>query len=107
MTELFTIPPCESPRLKWLAKVKADYRIFTHYSPDDEWMAFSMTEAIKLLEDYDLNDEEKNEPMVLFGRYCRLLDESGNLVDRQSTELDAIIELCRIYGWRLWNETGV
>lgn len=67
-------------------------------------MAFSQTEAIKLLTEYELTQKQKDDPMELFASYCRLLEEAGHIADRQATEFDAICEVCICHGVKLWNE---
>lgn len=104
MTELFDIPVSESPRLIWQRRVVAEWRIFTNHAPSDNWMAFSQVKAIELLEGYDLTPAQKENPMELFSHYCRLLAEAGHIADRQLTEFDAILAVCRFHGVRLWNE---
>jgi len=104
MSELFEIPVCESPRLKWLNRVKRELKIFTQADVDGKWMAFSMTKAVEFLDGYDLTAEQKTAGFALFAGYCRLLDESGQLADHEPTEEDAIIKVATKHGYKLWNE---
>ena len=102
--ELFQIPVSESPRLKWMKRVKSELQIFTHFCNGGKWMAFSQSKAVDFLADYDLTQSQKESPMELFAGYCRLLEESGQLADGESTEEDAVIKVATVHGQRLWNE---
>lgn len=67
----------------------------THHAPhmgETAWMAVDMEAAIKLLEGYDLSEEEKNDIEHLMMGYCRLLDEA-DLIGYGRTEDDAIEDL--------------
>lgn len=101
---LFEIPQCDSPRLKWLARVKVELQIFTHFCNSGKWMAFSQSKAVEFLAEYDLTQSQKENPIELFAGYCRLLEESKQLADGEPTEEDAIIHVATIHGKRLWNE---
>ena len=101
---LFDIPESESPRLKWMKRVKSELQIFTHFCKDGKWLAFSQSKAIEFLAGYDLTESQKAEPIELFAGYCRLLEESGQLADGEETEEDAIIKVATFHGQRLWNE---
>lgn len=94
MSELFTIQPTLSPRLKWLQSSG----ILTHHTPgfgDTAWMAVM-----------PFDKDKGKDIMTIFAESCRLYDESGYCC-YGATEDEAIVVLCRSIGLRLWNEGEV
>lgn len=76
---LFEIPVCESPRLKWLKKhnVKT-WRTESDETSNKPWLAWAQ-------------DEDGDVP------------HDGN-ASFGATEHDALVNLAMMLGWRLWNE---
>jgi hypothetical protein len=93
MTELFDIPESKSPRLQWIE----DMGILTHRAPHmpEPWM------AIQPLEE----DKGKGIPTIM-SESCRIYDDA-NLVGYGQTEDEAITNLAKNLGLRLWNERGL
>ncbi len=76
--------------------LKAQFGIQTHCIPDREsksgrnWLALSMPAAVKLLDGYGLDDEEKAVLSAIIAGYGRLIDESGLSADGYPTEYAAV-----------------
>lgn len=70
-------------------------KISTWHSPHIEqglWLAVNMTAAVKMLDGYNLTDDEKTDLSCLMAGYCRLIGEAG-LTGYGDSELDAISDL--------------
>ena len=94
MEELFTIPPCESPRLRRLREHNVQTIQYPGVAVGDEdefgnelWPWWAWT-------NHTMAPLPKGEGPGAFSR--------GG-----ATEADAIVALAKWQGWRLWNETGV
>ena len=87
MSELFTIPECKSPRLQWIE----ENGIVTAQGNSGKWYAVLPKE-----------DEESSDPADL----AMLYDGTMRCAKGQ-TEDDALANLAKAIGLRLWNERGM
>lgn len=90
MSELFDIPECLSPRLKWMK----DHGILTHHNPDCDppWI------AIKPM----LPEHKGKNIGEIMGDACRLYDEGGWIGEGEG-EADAMADLARKINLPSWH----
>jgi hypothetical protein len=93
MSDLFDVPISKSPRLQWIEEMG----ILTHRASHmpDPWMAIQ-----PLIEDND-----KDIPTIML-ESCRIYDDA-NLIGYGQSEDEAITNLAKNIGLRLWNEGGL
>ncbi len=83
-TELFDIPVCESPRMKWLKARNVTRHHWAGVSPGDE-------------------DEFGNE-MFPWTAFIGDIEGLHTAVGGGNTEHEAIVDLAVKKGWKMWNE---
>lgn len=89
MSELFEIPVCESPRLKWLKK----YNIHTHRNA-----------TVKVGDTCEVTGEKLSPWCATVGAVSANGVWADGWIGFGDTEDDAIANLARKRGWRMWNE---
>ena len=92
MDELFNIPVCESPRLKWLKKhdVKTQHRPGINVGDEDKFG--------NALWPWEAGTSHGLSPERI---------DAGTFSQGGETEDEAIANLAKWQGWKLWNEEQV
>lgn len=91
MSELFQLPPSLSPRLSWIAA----QGILTHHAPhcpEAPWMALQ-----------PFKEDTGKDIGTIMAESCRTYDDADALGYGQ-TEDEAIVDLAKKQGLKLWNE---
>ena len=82
---LFDLPICESPRLKWIRERNVSTKLNENVQPGDE-------------------DEFSVETIYPWCAYVGTPDFPRPDAGYGNTEEEAIVDLAKLKGWRLWNE---
>lgn len=93
MSDLFSIEPSLSPRLRWMQEVIGT-KILTHHADncDPPWLAVLVQ-----------NDDAGNDIGTIMAESCCYYEECGFSAEAE-TEMDAVVEVARKNNIRLWNE---